>query len=376
MKMLDVVIVGAGAAGVGMAAVLRDLNIERYIVLERGEKVGASFSRWSKGMRFITPSFPSNSFGAIDLNSVTLKTSPAYSLKTEHPTGEEYAKYLQAISNLYELHIETNIEVESIKPLSNGFSIKTNRDVEIPARFVIWAAGEFQFPRTNGFDGAEHCKHNSLINDWSEIEGDNAIIIGGYESGIDAAYNLSRLGKKVRVIDQRATWESEDSDPSISLSPYTLERLRTIKDDVELIGEVKVSSVEKRNGHFIVHGKKGRKKVKYETKARPILATGFSNSLKQTPIGDLFDWHEEHNYALLTEQDESTKTQGLFLSGPFVRHEDVIFCFIYKFRQRFAVIANEIATRMKIDTSPLEEYRRRGMFLDDPSCCREQCTSC
>jgi len=372
MKTLDVVIVGAGAAGVGMAKVLKDLGIERYLVLERHARVGASFEHWPKGMRFITPSFPSNSFGAVDLNSVTIQTSPAYSLKTEHPTGKEYAKYLQAISNLYELHVETNIEVKKIQPVSDGFVIETNREIEIPARFVIWAGGEFQFPRIPVFDGVEHCIHNSLINDWAEIKGDDPVVIGGYESGIDAAYHLAQLEKKVRVVDKHATWESKDSDPSISLSPFTLERLRNVRDKIELIGDVKVLSVEKQNGGFVVHGKQGTEKVRFETTTEPILATGFRGSLKQELIKDLFDWHQE-GYALLTEQDESSKTQGLFLSGPMVRHEEVIFCFIYKFRQRFAVIANAIAERLNIDTSPLEDYRRRGMFLDDLTCCREQC---
>lgn len=41
---LDVVIVGAGAAGVGCGVVLRDLGVERFTILER-YTVGASFHR-------------------------------------------------------------------------------------------------------------------------------------------------------------------------------------------------------------------------------------------------------------------------------------------------------------------------------------------
>jgi hypothetical protein len=76
---------------------------------------------------------------------------------------------------------------------------------------------------------------------------------------------------------------------------------------------------------------------------------------------------------LLTEQDESTKTPGLFLVGPQVRHDDLIFCFIYKYRQRFGVVANAIGKRLEIDTTPLERYRGEGLYLDDLSCCGEEC---
>lgn len=50
---LDVVIVGAGAAGVGCAVVLKKLGITRFKLLECFS-VGASFTRWPKEMRFIT----------------------------------------------------------------------------------------------------------------------------------------------------------------------------------------------------------------------------------------------------------------------------------------------------------------------------------
>ena len=56
----DVIIVGAGAAGVGVALMLTQtfgLDASRVLLLERGENVGESFRRWPKEMRFISPSF-------------------------------------------------------------------------------------------------------------------------------------------------------------------------------------------------------------------------------------------------------------------------------------------------------------------------------
>ena len=64
MENYDVVIVGAGAAGVGIAAMLKDFGIEKMVVLER-EQVGASFEKWPEEMRFITPSFTTNFWGIL-----------------------------------------------------------------------------------------------------------------------------------------------------------------------------------------------------------------------------------------------------------------------------------------------------------------------
>ena len=50
MENYDVVIVGAGAAGVGIASMLKDFGVEKMVVLERDE-VGATFDKWPKEMR-------------------------------------------------------------------------------------------------------------------------------------------------------------------------------------------------------------------------------------------------------------------------------------------------------------------------------------
>ncbi|MGF1541158.1 MAG: NAD(P)/FAD-dependent oxidoreductase [Pleurocapsa sp.] len=363
----NVVIVGAGAAGIGCGVVLKDLGIENFVILER-HQVGASFSRWPEEMRFITPSFPSHGFGLLDLNAVVLNTSPALSFRREHLSGKEYALYLETVTEHFQLPIKTETEVKTIEalPKGKGFVIQTSSG-ELLSQFVIWAAGEFQYPNLNPFPGAELCIHNSQVRSWAELEGDEFVVVGGYESGVDAASNLAALGKKVKLLDRHSSWSNLDSDPSISLSPYSLKRLEIAYSLglVELIGEEQIEAVKAVKNGYIVESQ-------YEqwfSSTPPILCTGFNTSLKQ--IAPLFDW--SYGYAALTEADESTLTPGLFVVGPSVRHGNLIFCFIYKFRQRFAVVGNAIAQRLGIDTAPLEAYRREGLFLDDLSCCSNDC---
>ncbi|MEO0406050.1 MAG: NAD(P)/FAD-dependent oxidoreductase [Cyanobacteria bacterium P01_A01_bin.135] len=362
----DVVIVGAGAAGVGCGVVLKELGLERFTILDR-HQVGASFSRWPEEMNFITPSFPSHGFGLLDLNAVTLRTSPAIAFRKEHVSGKQYALYLQTVADYFELPIQTGIDVQTVEPLPQwGFHLHTSAG-EIHTQFVIWAAGEYQYPQLNPFPGAEHCLHNSQIRSWTELKGDEFIIIGGYESGMDAAANLVALGKKVGVLDRSGAWGDPDTDPSVSLSPFTLQRLEFVYSTgrLDLVGDAPIEEVKPISGGYAVYSEY----QKWMTAHPPILCTGFDTSLKQ--IAPLFDWSA--GYAALTENDESTLTPGLFVSGPSVRHGDLIFCFIYKFRQRFAVIANAIARRIGLDTHPLEAYRQAGLFLDDLSCCDNDC---
>lgn len=78
--------------------------------------------------------------------------------------------------------------------------------------------------------------------------------------------------------------------------------------------------------------------------------------------------------AKLSKCDESTICPGIFLCGPQVRQDDQIFCFVYKYRQRFAVVMNEIATRLGLQTQKVvAECREQHMFLDDTSGCEATC---
>jgi len=88
----DVVVVGAGASGVGTAALLVEtfgLDRSRVVLVERGAAPGETFRRWPREMRFISPSFNMQGWTqSFDLNAIRHGTSPAYSLHAEHPSGE------------------------------------------------------------------------------------------------------------------------------------------------------------------------------------------------------------------------------------------------------------------------------------------------
>ncbi len=369
MEQVDVVVVGAGAAGVGVGVALKHAGIEDLLLLDR-HGVGASFDRWPKEMRFITPSFATNSIGMLDINSVAIGTSPAFTLEVEHPTGQEFAKYLRGVSTFYELPVRSGIDVKSVEAKGDRFLLTTSKG-EVSAKFVVWAAGEFLYPQTAPFVGAEHCVHNALVDSWETMTGSEAVVIGGYESGVDAAIHLARRGAEVIVLDRNEdpAWESESSDPSVALSTYTMERLLdpAIADKIMLEGGADVVEVRENGQGFEVVCRSGDV---FRTAQPPVLATGFHGSV--TLVRDLFEARED-GLPLLSEQDESTVTPGLFLCGPTVRHDNHVFCFIFKFRQRFAVVAKTIAGRLGLDAEDLEVYRQWGMYLDDLSCCGEQC---
>lgn len=350
-----------------MARVLRDLAVPGVRILER-DRIGASFRAWPRGMRFISPSFPGNAFGLTDLNAISFDSSPAFTLRREHPSGAEYARYLDGAAATFGLDVTTGVDVRSLEPDGDDIRLDTSEG-EVRTRFVIWAAGQFGCATDGGLPGAEHGVHSSRVARWTDRPGNEAVVIGGYESGIDAAVGLAAAGKSVTVLARSATWESDAVDPSVALSPYTRQRLDRAmrRHPITLVGDADVLGLERTDGHVRVLAADGRS---WTSAAAPILATGFGSGTR--PVEEWFSFDAEGS-PVLTAQDESTELPGLFLVGPEVKHGGYLFCFIYKFRQRFAVVGRAIAGRLGIDTGPLEEYRRNGMFLDDLAGCDAGC---
>ena len=369
-RLHQVAIVGAGPAGLGCAVALKEFGVNDIIILDRHE-VGASFRRWPQEMRLITPSFTSNAFGLLDLNAIVPGTSPAFMLDREHPSGIGYANYLDAVVKHFQLPVEPGIEVCSLTTEDNGTFTLTTTDRPVRARHVIWAAGEFQYPELHPFAGTESCCHSSEVRTWQELEGDRFTVIGGYESAADAAVSLVKLEKNVTVLARTATWRREDPDPSISLSPFSRERLEWADStgSLDLIESVDITSVREDGDKWVVQASDGRE---WPSETRPILATGFKGSLGY--LDGLIECNEADAPVVTEEADESTLVPGLFIAGPLLEHRGVNFCFIYKFRQRFAVVADAIAQRLGKDTTEAVAVRRAaGMYLDDLSCCAESC---
>ena len=366
-NLLDAVVIGAGAAGVGVGVALMHAGLENFLIVDR-HRVGASFDLWPAETRFITPSFPTNSVGMLDLNSIAIGVSPAYSLQVEHPTGRQYAGHLRGVAKYFELPVQDDTDVLRVAKADEVFLIDTAKET-LRAKHIVWAGGEFQYPHRSVLPGQEHCLHTATIRTYEDLSGDDFIVIGGYESGVDAAYHLARNGKQVRLFDKECAWSDDSSDPSTSLSTYSLERMREehFVERVKLFPNSPIASVKRTDEAYEVTTTDGRT---CWTPTPPLYAGGFDGG--QSLVGELFERRED-GFPLLTEDDESTITPGAFLCGPTVRHENHVFCFIYKYRQRFAVVAKTIATSLGLPAEELEQYRQWGMYLDDLSCCGEEC---
>ena len=117
--------------------------------------------------------------------------------------------------------------------------------------------------------------------------------------------------------------------------------------------------------------------------ARRHLATGFEGSVAAA-APDLFHLADDADVASgccagapkLTREDESTRCPASSSSARRT-HGKLSFCFVYKFRQRFGIVADAICRGLGRDTAAArEEARKMNMFLEldeAMACCTNTC---
>jgi len=365
---LDALVIGAGPAGIGTAIALGAVDRLTVGVVERGA-IAETFSRWPEALTFLTPSFTGNGFGATDLNSVHHETSPAYSLGVDYPTGPEYARYLRGVARHFEVPVLSETEVLTVEVWDGLFSVDTTRG-PVNSRTLVWAGGDYHDPLQPRFSGGSLVDHSTTADAWSP-RGGAVAVIGGFESGIDIACHHVANGCDVLVVDPEHPWDAgTGSDPSFKLSPRTRRKLVSAQQagGLTLISSGRVTAVRPTVGGGFELSIAGAPKV--TSNSRPILATGFGPGLG--PVAHLFDKRKD-GWPLVNDNDESTIAPGLFLSGAALRHGGLKFCFVYKFRQRFAHVARVIGERLGQDCGALESWRTAGMLTDDLSCCGVEC---
>ena len=198
---LDVVIVGAGQAGLAMAWQLRQRKL-RFVVLEAASEVGHVWrSRWDS-LKLFTPAqydgLPGMPFPA-----------PA----DTYPTKDPVADYLRAYADAFDLPVRLNARVTQLHRTAQGFEVRT-ADETFRARQVVVATGPFQVPfvppPARRLDASVIQLHSAQYRNPQALPAGPVVVVGGGNSGFQIAAELAAsrqvdlsVGTKYPMLPQR-----------------------------------------------------------------------------------------------------------------------------------------------------------------------------
>jgi len=194
--MLDLLIIGAGPAGLSAAeaASLGGLN---YLVVEKGT-IANTIRHYPVGRTmFSTPN-------EVEMYEGTLKPV------REKPTREELLSHYVHFVLDHDLHINTGERVVSVAgDIKSGFVVRTDCN-EYQARRVLFAIGAMDHPRHLNVPGEDLPKvHHRFIDPYHYVRRD-ALVVGGGNSAAEAALYLAEEGSRTTMAIWREDWENRD----------------------------------------------------------------------------------------------------------------------------------------------------------------------
>jgi putative flavoprotein involved in K+ transport len=280
-----VVIAGAGAAGLAVAAMLKQRGLDP-LMLERGDRVGSSWRSRYDSLRLNTPRFTS--------------TLPGYRMPRRYgrwPRRDEVVEYLDEYARRYAFRIQFGTELSRIEPIGDEAAGPTadrnaarwrldTSDSEIAARFVVIATGHDAKPRLPEWPGREEFGgeliHSAAYRNPEPFAGKDVLVVSARNTGSEIAYELTAAGCRV--------WVSMRTPPSVfprEWLGYPLNYTTVLLDSLPnaVIDESGFFLQRMIYGDLAKHGiPRAPQGVQSETKKRHVSALiddGFVDALKQ-----------------------------------------------------------------------------------------------
>ncbi len=179
----DVVVIGAGQAGLSVGYHLKRRGIE-HVILEAASRIGDVWrNRWDS-LRLFTPA---------KFDSLDGYRFPAH--KDTFPTKDEMADYLEAYAAKFDLPVRVHESVRRLRKGNGGFRLET-KDRVYEADRVVVAAASYQKPRlpafANDVDPQVFQMHSHEYRNPAQLPDGPVLLVGAGNSGAEIAMDLAR----------------------------------------------------------------------------------------------------------------------------------------------------------------------------------------
>lgn len=186
-----VIVIGGGAAGLGVAIALQRRGIDDVIVLDRADAVGSSWRARYDGL---------------SLNTVRglsgLPREPIPRRAGTWPTREAFTSYLEDVVERKAIDVRLGVEVERIDRGDGHWTLLTSSG-SLHASFVVVATGYDRVPRVPDWKGRDtftgELLHGSAFRNADPYRGRDVLVVGAGNTGTEIATRLVDSAARVRV---------------------------------------------------------------------------------------------------------------------------------------------------------------------------------
>jgi cation diffusion facilitator CzcD-associated flavoprotein CzcO len=191
---LDVIVIGAGQAGLASAYYLRRAGID-FVMLDAEESAGGAWRHGWNSLRLFSPA---------SFSSLPGWLMPARSA-TSYPGRNEVIDYLSRYEARYGFRIERPVVVTSVRQIDGCLEVVTDK-ARWHARAVLSATGTWRNPFIPDCKGASEFKgiqlHSAHYVSEQPFVGQRVAIVGGGNSGAQILAEISKVAETVWVTPQ------------------------------------------------------------------------------------------------------------------------------------------------------------------------------
>ena len=222
MNSFEVIIIGAGFAGLGAALKLKGLGIEGFVVLEKSNDVGGTWQQ--------------NTYPGCACDVPSVMYSFSFALNPEwsraYAPQQEIQDYLCRCADAARLRekVQLNTEVKSASwdPDTARWRVTTSNDQVLEARVLISAIGALSRPAVPHLPGLENFRgktfHSQRWDRSYSLEGKRVAMIGTGASAVQIVPAIASVVSKLEVFQRSATWIVPRNDQAISVTRRALFR--------------------------------------------------------------------------------------------------------------------------------------------------------
>jgi thioredoxin reductase (NADPH) len=172
---LDVLIVGAGSAGIAASLAAKEKKL-RFVTIEQEDGLGGAVYHYPRNKIAMTAPMHLPLVGII---------------KAFEISKEELLGLWNRIVNQTSLEVNFNERLEKMTTKESGFVITTSKNNTYHAKNVLLAIGRRGTPRKLGVPGEEQAKVVYRLMDAEQYKGKHVLVVGGGDSALEAALAIA-----------------------------------------------------------------------------------------------------------------------------------------------------------------------------------------
>ena len=320
MRSYDLIIVGAGPAGLSCAIAASNRKIN-YLLIDKGNVVNSIIHFPSNMIFFSTPD--QMEIGDLPFNSQGIR-----------PTRVEAVKYYQGLAKHYNIPLRLHTKVIRITRDSDLFCVhmqQKHNHRSVLAKNVILATGYYDNPNYINIPGEQLDHVSHYYQEPFQYFKQRVAIVGGKNSAVEAALDLHRHGAQVTLIHRQP--ELKES-VKYWILPDIINRIK--EGSIKAYLNANVQSIDQDHVYLLKNGE-----IKKLQADAVFILTGY---LPDIDILDMcqIEYNKQTLHPKIKRKTLESKITGLYLAGSLIAGRNANKIFIENSRQHGEIILSDI----------------------------------